>query len=499
MYVTVRNVPGRQPWEGGVYRSDDGGEHWRPARDGLPTAIGKADEPAEMTSWPDRLAVHPQNPDVLYVGDASWVSAGVYRSRDGGASWRRVTDLQSPSMQPGWITFWGPSVTGLALDSRAPGTLYFSTSGQLYRSADGGDHWAAVYTKPAPAPRDAPEAPGGWWSTTGLEVTCLNDVIIHPRHPDRLFLCYFDIGLLQSFDGGRSFTRTVKGMHYDGNTFTIAFDPDDPQIMYAGTGEWASNHGDICRSDDGGFTWTVVGRPETGLPDGQTHTVIVDRDSPRQARRIYTVVSGAGVFCSEDGGASWHARNDGLPVAAVVSLAMHPRASNTLFALVREAADAPGGIYRSDDRGLHWRRASGDASWPDPQALVVCPSDPDRLYLTAREHWSQERGASPGGVFVSRDGGGSWEQVLTDRFIAALAVDPMNADVIYAGGTDHPYHDDAIGSGVMCSRDGGATWSSLNTPSLANHTIDSLTLDPHHPGRLYVGTGGNGVWVAETR
>jgi photosystem II stability/assembly factor-like uncharacterized protein len=168
-----------------------------------------------------------------------------------------------------------------------------------------------------------------------------------------------------------------------------------------------------------------------------------------------------------------------------------------LLALVSESAAEPGGLYRSDDRGLHWRRVSGSFAWPDPQALVIGISDPDRLYLAARQTWSAAKGTAPGGVFASADGGASWTRVLSDTFVDALAVDPGDADVVYAGGVDHPYHDDAIGTGVRCSRDGGKTWVSLNTPELANRNIDCLTLDPRDAGRLYAGTGGSGVFLRE--
>jgi photosystem II stability/assembly factor-like uncharacterized protein len=495
MYLTLRNPPGHRPWEGGVFRSDDGGESWRAASQGLPRQIGRADEAGEMTSTPDRLVVHPSNPDIAYVGDASWVSAGVYRTVDGGRSWRRMTDPEGPNMQYGWITSWGPSVEGLALDPHRPETLFFTTSGHVFRTTDAGEHWQQAYTRRVPGPTGA----DAWWASTGLETTCLNDIVVHPRDPTHLYLCYFDIGLLQSRDGGRSFSQTVKGMHYTGNTFTVAFDPDDPNMMYAGTGEWASNHGDVCRSRDGGLTWEVVGKPEAGLPDGQTRHIIVDADSNPAARRIYVTVAESGVFCSEDGGNTWHARNQGLPGKSVRGMVQEAGGSKALLALIADEASDGGGIYRSEDRGLHWRRISTDLAWPDPYAFAISRSDPKRLYLAARAHWSREHGAAPGGVFASRDGGVSWQRVLDDRFMDALAVDPKDADVVYAGGTDHPYHDNAIGRGVLRSRDGGRTWEDLSMPNLPSRNITVLTLDPHSPGRLYVGTGGNGAFVREER
>lgn len=496
MYLTLRTEPGKPPWRGGVYRSDDGGETWSPRLEGLARNVGKPGAPAPMTSNVDRLVVHPTDPDIAYVGDTAWVSAFIYRTTDGGQHWQRVTFHPSPrakqsNMDYGWITMWGPTVMGLAMDSRAPDTLYFSTSGHIFRTADRGEHWTQRYTRPAEKPAGAPESSPGWWSGTGLEVTCAHEVFVHPRDPKRLYLCYADIGLMQTFDGGRTFAHTVTGMKNSGNVFTLAFDPDDPRIVFAGTGWWEHNAGDVCRSNDGGMTWRVVGKPDTGLPDGQTRHLFVDRSSPASARRIFVSVKEHGVFCSEDGGASWHARNTGLPKKNVRGLAQHPREPAVLSVVLDDNA----GLFRSDDSGRNWRRL-GDFVWADPQALVLCPSDPQRLYVSARERFKDHK-LHPGGVFASRDGGATWARVLEDRFIASLAVDPRDADTVYAGGADHPYHDEALGRGLMRSRDGGRTWQSLNTPELACTKIAAITVDPHQPTRLYICTSGNGVFVRD--
>jgi photosystem II stability/assembly factor-like uncharacterized protein len=317
---------------------------------------------------------------------------------------------------------------------------------------------------------------------------------VDPRDRAHLYFCYFDIGLLQSFDSGRSFTPTVDGMKNRGNTFAVAFDPGDPKIVYAGTGQWASNHGDVCRSDDGGFTWRVVGTPATGLPDGQTHCVVVDPSSPTSARRIFVTVGGAGVYRTDDAGASWRPCNGGLGNHDVRDLALASGNRSTLYALLGGSTSSGGGVYHSGDGGASWRRTSAAWPWSDAKALAICGTDPRRLYVAAREEGTGGR-YYPGGVFASVDGGATWKRVLADRFAWALAVDPRDGDVVYAGCTDHPYHDDAIGSGVLRSRDGGRTWQCLNNGGLTCHNIGCLTVDPFVPDRLYAGTHGNGVFV----
>jgi hypothetical protein len=76
-------------------------------------------------------------------------------------------------------------------------------------------------------------------------------------------------------------------------------------------------------------------------------------------------------------------------------------------------------------------------------------------------------------------------------------VDPRNADLVYAGLTDHPYHDESAGDGVVMSRDGGNTWKSINDTGLSCKQVNLIVIDPHNPDRLYLGTGGNSVFVGD--
>jgi hypothetical protein len=79
--------------------------------------------------------------------------------------------------------------------------------------------------------------------------------------------------------------------------------------------------------------------------------------------------------------------------------------------------------------------------------------------------------------------------------VQGLAVDPRNADVVYAGLTDHPYHDESTGDGIVMSRDGGRTWKSINGAGLTCKQVRCIVINANDPDWLYLGTVGNSVFV----
>ena len=151
-----------------------------------------------------------------------------------------------------------------------------------------------------------------------------------------------------------------------------------------------------------------------------------------------------------------------------------------------------GAVYRSDDAGRSWQQVSRDLVVADVRRLVLAPSDPQRLYLAARDCYMNGR-TYTGGVFRSDDSGSSWRQILADDFVQGLAVDPLDANLVYAGLTDNPYHDESTGDGIRMTRDGGKTWTAPGQPTCRQ--VNVITVNPHDPDQLYLGTGGNGVFA----
>ncbi len=477
---------GGQAWNGGIYRSDDGGKTWRDCTGNLSRKVGKS--LYEQDNY-NEIVVHPTNSDIVYIGGRSWWDPGIYKTEDGGKSWEGVSRHIPPekNMDYGWIDFWGPSVECLAISPADPDRLAFGTSGHLFLSSDGGKSWHQAYCQ---------VFPDGRFRGNGLEVTCLNSVIPDPLRHYRLYLCYADIGLLISEDGGLTFRRSFVGMKGEGNCFTVAIDPKSPDTIWAGTGQWAWNEGYICKSEDGGKTWRVVGEERTGLPKGQVKNIIIDLKSPVGKRRLIVTVNGYGFYQSNDGGESWHSINGDLPSEAVRyprGILLDPKDSRHLVV----ACSGPpkvAGVYESFDGGKSWKRLDEGQTFVDIQSISADPNDFSKLYLAVREYYDhQEQMLYPGGAFKSIDGGRKWERILDYHFLSHIVPSPAG-DIIYATTTDHPYHDNCVAEGVLKSSDGGKTWRKVNE-GLSHLNISCLAIDPLDPSRLYLGTGGNGAFI----
>ena len=484
----------KQPFNGGVYRSHDAGQHWQSAcGEGLSHRVGQQGQPAQMTSSLACLAVDPHDADTVYAGDQSWVTAGVYKTTDGGRHWQRVTRWKAPdaNMDYGWIDFWGPAVECLAVSPVQPNRVAFGTSGHVFVSDDGGRTWQQRYSR---------GLPNNHFSGTGLEVTCLNDVAADPRRPQRLYLCYFDIGLLISEDLGRSFRRSYQGMRNSGNCFAVAVDPAHTETIWAATGRWESNVGDVCLSRDDGRTWQVVGHAGSGLPDGQTHHLVLDSKSPAAHRRVLVTSKGNGLYETADGGKSWHAINGNLPAAArgePRGLWLDPSQPRQMLTALDGAYSKGGGVYTTHDGGHTWTRVNRDAPWLSLCRVVVDPGNRQVLYAAARETYdATARRLYPGGLFKSSDGGQNWQQVLAARFVQTVAINPHDSRVVYAGTDDHPYHDRPLAQGVLRSSDGGVTWRQENT-GLTHLNINCLGVSPYDPRMILMGTAGNGAFLGQ--
>ncbi|MGN0847698.1 MAG: WD40/YVTN/BNR-like repeat-containing protein [Kiritimatiellia bacterium] len=479
VYVSLRQKGGEAPWSAGVYRSDDGGRTWVARSGGLAQNAGRAGCDDHFCTWTDCLAVDAANPDVVWTGGASWWYPGVYKTVDGGRTWRDVVR----NRRPGWITFWGPTAYSMALSPLDGGRLAYGTSGMVYTTGDGGETWQQRYSA---------ERTDGRLAGTGLEVTCLHTITPSRHHPGRFYLGYYDIGLLVTEDGGRSMTRRMAGVpdQYSNSCFTLAEAPDDPNVVWAGFGNWGGGGtGCIAKSVDGGATWSPCTNAANGWVEVVARNLTVLGRKPNY-EILYA--GGKGLVASRDGGATWGLADVGaFPEAPRVrALAL---TEETVFAGVDCTDDEPAAVFARRGLGGDWRRLTPpNLNIGEVQSLAA---EGRRILVTARSSWrARIRKARPGGVWLSVDGGATWRQVYADRFCGPSRI--VEGE-LYVGLSDHPYHDQSVGGGVIHSRDDGATWTVLAGPGLQNWNPTCLAVDPANRRSLWCGTGGNSIFVSE--
>ena len=468
------------------------------------------------------VATAPSAPNVVYVGTAR----GVFESRNGGRSWRRA----GLTVREGSLQTADPQITSLAVDPRAPATVYATRSlwtgggltlrQELFKSTDGGRTWrtlglAARLVAVDPAdPATVYAIVGAGWKTNrlfrsrdggrrwqpidrGLPSTHFSGLAFDPTAAATVYAAS-GLGILESADGGSSWRRGRDALSRR-DVSAVAVDPRHPRTLYAGTDEG------LIKSFDGGGTWrmanTVLGSHGRDRASGQVSSLVVD---PLDSQTVYATARCAGIFRSTDGGRRWSAANAGRRFGCLdTSLALAASAPHALFGVY------PGrGVFKSTDGGIHWRAANTGLSLTTVSSLAVDPDRPQTVYASTREL----------GLFESSDGGAHWRPVVRG-LVDAVALDPRDPRIVLAAGPsfrvvrstdagrtwqpagagiavtptalaisgDHAYA--ATSSrGVYGSRDGGRSWRTPTSPRRGY--VEALAVSPDDPAVVYAGAGG---------
>ncbi len=323
--------------------------------------------------------------------------------------------------------------------------------------------------------------------------------------PDRIYASqstgWFGQLIQRSDDGGKTWEPVGKEFRYDGEPGTHQWydgtphpwefarvwhlEPSvhDVDTVYAGVEDAA-----LFRSTDGGGSWQELPglRTHDSAPSWQPgaggmclHTVIEDPSDPL---RLFTAISAAGVFRSDDGGASWLPKNRGLRSGQIPDedaevghcvhrLAMHPDRPQTLF--MQKHWD----VMRSDDAGDNWREVSGNLPTDFGFPIAVHAHEPETVYVVPitsdSEHVVMDGKLR---VYRSRTGGDQWEpltaglpqencyvNVLRD----AMAVDSLDSCGLYFGTT---------GGQVYASSDAGDSWAPIvrDLPAVLSVEVQTL-------------------------
>ena len=199
---------------------------------------------------------------------------------------------------------------------------------------------------------------------------------------------------------------------------------------------------------------------------------------PGNRNILYVAAASSGLFKSTNGGITFEPVFEDGGTLSIGAIAVHPDDPDLVYVgtgegAVRNSISVGDGLYRSTDGGATWAHL-GLTDTERFSRIVFHPENPEIVFAAAMGHaWgpNKERG-----LFRSRDGGDSWENVLyvnETTGASDVAIDPLNPDIVYAGMYDYlrrPWHfrSGGPGSGLFRSTDGGTNWIRLTDPTLAN-------------------------------
>jgi len=354
-------------------------------------------------------------------------------------------------------------------------------------------------------------------------------------------------GVWKSVNGGSSF-RSVFDQPDVQSIGTLAVDPTNAKIVWAGTGEsWMRNSvsiGDgIYKSTDGGENWTNV-----GLKD--TEHIVKILINPKDGNSLLVCATGSafadndagGVYKSSDGGQNWRkvlaATNRSTGCG---QMSMSPQEPNTIYATTWDfrrqpwtfRSGGPGsGIFKSTDGGEHWSEinesnAKGLPAKPYGRiAIAVAPSKPQTVYAMIESKASA--------LYRSDDGGQNWKKLDASQYMvwrpfyfANLIVDPKNPDKVFKtdlvlllsvnGGESFSavsnqahgdFHDVWINPddpNVIFAGDDGGLWRSFDGGSRWEHQVNlpisqfyHVSVDNEIPYHVYGGLQDNSSWVSDS-
>lgn len=361
-----------QPSSGVVDASLLSGLRWRsigPARGGRSQAVaGSAARPMEY-----------------YFGATG---GGVWKTTDGGLTWRPVSDgfFKTSSVGAIAVAESNPDIVYVGMgETQLRGNVIQGDG--VYKTTDGGRTWTHM----------------------GLEKTmAIGRIRVHPQNPDIVYVAALgdpykstpDRGVYKSTDGGKTWTRVLFRDEKTG-AVDLVLDPKSPDTIYAGLWEvFRTPHSlssggpgsGLFKSTDGGNTWTELTK-NPGLPKplwGKVGITVSGADS----NRLYALIEAAegGLFASDDAGATWRLVNDDRNIRQrafyYTRVYADPQAKDTVYVL--NVA-----FYRSTDGGRTLRTIRTPHS--DNHDLWIAPNDPRRLAQ-----------ANDGGANISFNGGESW-------------------------------------------------------------------------------------------
>jgi photosystem II stability/assembly factor-like uncharacterized protein len=417
----------------GIYRTIDGGESWKQVNYGL----GE-----EMPLWIKDMAVDPHHPELVYA--VSQVPGGVWRSTDSGDTWEFIASAI-------------PLTTAYCLVvDPASGFVYYGQAGMewsrthgLFKSGDNGQHWTPVESY-------------GYRSATDIEIA-----------PGLTHYTFYVSGDLvhRSNDGGQTWTQIGNGL--PGTPRDIAMEPGNPKILYAGF--HLHEQPQIYKTKDGGDYWFQY---DAGHKGDYVVSIAID---PEDTNIVYAggyhSVHGdfRNLYRSIDAGEWWELRNIGLEKGYIRDVLVDQ--DRCVYAACYYGNEY-NGVYKSVDKGDSWKEKNLGITGIPISDIVADPLRPDVIYASG----------SHSGVY-KRVSGSQWQgrlEGLKNLWVTSLAIDPHDANTIYAGANYNLQPE----QGLFRSGDGAYSWEDIShlLPDTAYVQVTDVV---HGAGEIYVAISGS--------
>ena len=420
------------------------------------------------------FAFDPSAAETIWATTSAPCSGAILKSEDAASNWTIVRSYESPSC--GIETFIPPAFRAVAVD--AEGTAYVAGMG---RTSDGGGSWSpgALTQEPVSKAKAIVLAPGDsptLYAIVGFigpispiyRSTDAGDTFSPVGPTDEVFRSLVA-------DATTVFAGTASGHVYrtaDGETWLLdggglpslpivglAVDGGRLGTVYAAVNpEFASPPatGGLYRSVDGGVSWEAR---NAGLPQIPSRRLLDVAADPLSPGTVYTAVSGFGIFRSDSGGARWTPSLRGNEPIRIEQAAADPFATHTLYAHQ----------VKSTDGGASWRRPP-NVPLRAPLDIFPDPLTPGTIYWTG---FADDLPTLT--LFKTTDGGEGWVVLGLDFPVNDLAIDPVDANTVYA----------CHGAGVEKSVDGGISWNGLVSLPMG---CTRLVIDSATPGTVYAAT-----------
>lgn len=408
--------------DAGLYKTVDGGQTWRPV------SLGLSGIPV-LT-----LAMHPVDSDIIYLGTAG---AGVFRSTDGGASWEPVN-----------LGLGNLNVLSLLINMQSPETLYAATSGVsggIFRTLDGGARWTRY--------------------GTGMDSE--NIYALLPDLTDNnTFYALTDFGVFRTNDFGTTY-RIAD------HEFPV---PVIQQLLMTGgtsrTRYVVARGGRLWRKGDDDPEWLLL-RLEN-IKDTVLFVIPDSLDGDALYASVKSAVGGYSFLRSPDRGDTWYHVDSGLTKSPILGMTITPRSPNSIY------LGTASGLFKSLDQGRSWDIIAVGSTKTSVRAIAVAPDDPHVIVAGVY-----------GGIFRSADAGLTWtptNQGLLSAEVRSIAINPLKPKEIFVG-----VYNPGLAESVFRSTDAGQSWVA-SSEGLSNDDCRSLLISATSPWTIYAGTFGDGVY-----